>query len=231
MNKNLVSRRTFIEATVGAAGASLLPASKFLDAEPIPPAAQDAPASDRVRFGIVGVGMEGSGLLSTAIQLRGVECVAAADLYDGRHELAKEIVGKPIRTTRRYKELLDAKDIDAIMKGYVPDESLLVFDLVPPRQYAGAAAYRKDWQDLLALFPGPLKFGVSDLHVFAAGRLGYGYSIQHLSGADAKGQTIDLTVRVTDVYRKIKGHWLIVHEHVSVPVDLATGKPDLASKP
>ncbi len=43
-----------------------------------------------------------------------------ADLYDGRHELAKEIVGKPIRTTRRYKELLDAKDIDAIIVA-VPD--------------------------------------------------------------------------------------------------------------
>jgi hypothetical protein len=49
-----------------------------------------------VRFGIVGVGMEGTGLLTTAIQLPGVECAAACDLYDGRHELAREIVGKPI---------------------------------------------------------------------------------------------------------------------------------------
>ena len=42
---------------------------------------------------------------------------------------------------------------------------------------------------------------------------------------------MDLTVRVTDVYKKIKGKWLIVHEHVSVPVDLDTDKPDLQSKP
>jgi|SRR5579859_2323144 ketosteroid isomerase-like protein len=131
----------------------------------------------------------------------------------------------------RFAAAFNAKDLDAIMKVYVPDDSLLVFDVVPPRQFAGANAYRKDWQELLGLFPGPLKFEVNDLHVFAAGSLGYGYSIQHLSGADAKGQTIDLTVRVTDVYRKIKGHWLVVHEHVSVPVDLMTGKPDLASKP
>jgi predicted dehydrogenase len=115
-----VTRRAFLQATAGAAGASLLAGSKFLDAEPIPSASQAVLASDRVRFGIVGVGMEGTGLLSTAIQLRGVECVAAADLYDGRHELAKEIVGKPIRTTRRYRELLDAKDIDAIIVA-VPD--------------------------------------------------------------------------------------------------------------
>jgi hypothetical protein len=38
-------------------------------------------------------------------------------------------------------------------------------------------------------------------------------------------------VRVSDVYRKIKGQWLVVHEHVSVPIDLATSKPDFASKP
>ena len=131
----------------------------------------------------------------------------------------------------RFAAAFNAKDVDAVMKVYVPDESLLVFDVVPPRQYAGAKAYRKDWQDLFAMFPGELKFEISDLHVFSAGRLGYGYSIQRLSGPDAKGQTIDLTVRVTDAYRKIKGHWLIAHEHVSVPVDLATGKPDLASKP
>jgi predicted dehydrogenase len=120
MNSPLVSRRAFLQTTAGAAGASLIAGSGFLDAEPIPSASQAASASDRVRFGIVGVGMEGSGLLQTAIQLRGVECVAAADLYDGRHELAKEIVGKPIRTTRRYKELLDARDIDAIIVA-VPD--------------------------------------------------------------------------------------------------------------
>ncbi len=120
IDKAVVSRREFLQTTAGVAGASLLAGTRLLDAELIPAASQAAPASDRVRFGIVGVGMEGSNLLSTAIQLRGVECVAAADLYDGRHELAKEIVGKPIRTTRRYQELLDAKDIDAILVA-VPD--------------------------------------------------------------------------------------------------------------
>ena len=131
----------------------------------------------------------------------------------------------------QFANAVNAKDVDAVMKVYVPDESLLVFDLVPPRQYAGATAYRKDWEGFFALFKGPLKFELSDLHVFASGTIGYGYSIQHLSGTDTKGQPIDLTVRVSDGYRKVNGHWLIAHEHVSVPVDLDTGKPDLTSKP
>jgi predicted dehydrogenase len=120
MDKTLLSRRRFLQTSAGAAGVSLLARSTFLEPEPAFAEVQPVASSDRVRFGIVGVGMEGSGLLSTAIQLPRVECIAAADLYDGRHELAREIVGKPIRTTRRYQELLDSKDIDAIIVA-VPD--------------------------------------------------------------------------------------------------------------
>jgi len=119
MNKEHFSRRQFLLTTAGATGA-LAANALPLNSEPlfstIPPRA----ASDRVRFGIVGVGMEGSNLLTTAIQLPGVECAGACDLYDGRHELAREIVGKPIPTTRRYKELLDDKEIDVIIVA-VPD--------------------------------------------------------------------------------------------------------------
>ena len=120
MKRNGFSRREFLQTTAGAAGATLAATSIFLDSEPAFALPQSVAASDRVHFGIVGVGMEGSGLLSTAIQLPGVECAAACDLYDGRHELAREIVGKPIPVTRRYKELLDNKEIDAIVVA-VPD--------------------------------------------------------------------------------------------------------------
>jgi predicted dehydrogenase len=108
-----------LQTSAGLAGASLVPGSILLEPEKTFAAPSDSP-SDRTRFGIVGVGMEGSGVLATAIALPGTECVAAADLYDGRHELAREIVGKPIKTTRRYQELLDDNSIDAIFIA-VPD--------------------------------------------------------------------------------------------------------------
>jgi len=77
--------------------------------------------SDRVRFGIIGIGMQGSGLLTNSIELPGVECVAACDLYDGRHALSKEIVNNPsLPTTRRYQELLANKGIDCLIAA-VPD--------------------------------------------------------------------------------------------------------------
>lgn len=122
-----------------------------------------------------------------------------------------------------------AKDVDAIMKVYAPD--VFVFDVVPPRQYVGGAAYRKDWEGLMSGFKGPLKFEVSDLAVDVAGPVAWSHSIQHIAGTDPSGQPSDMTVRVTDVYRKSADGWRIVQEHVSVPVDPATGKADLQSKP
>src|ERR1700724_118476 len=120
MKKDRFSRREFLQTTAGAAGATLAANAILLNSEPLFASTPPVAASDRVRFGIVGVGMEGSNLLTTAIQLPGVECAAACDLYDGRNDLAREIVGKPVPTTRRYKELLDNKEVDAIIVA-VPD--------------------------------------------------------------------------------------------------------------
>lgn len=120
MKKSDFSRRAFLQKTAVIAGASMTAKTILLQPEPLFASPEPAAASDRVRFGIVGIGMEGTNLLSTAVALPGVECVAACDLYDGRHELAREIVGKPIPVTRRYKELLDNKEIDAIVMA-VPD--------------------------------------------------------------------------------------------------------------
>jgi len=131
----------------------------------------------------------------------------------------------------RFVPAFKAKDVDAIMKVYAPDQTLVVFDVVPPRQYVGAAAYRKDWQTFFGSFDGPMTVELTDLDVAADRNLAYSHSIQHVAGTDKQGKKLDLTVRVTDVYKKAHGRWLIVHEHVSVPVDLDTGKPDLTSRP
>jgi predicted dehydrogenase len=105
------SRREFLELSAAATGASLA-AKPFRTRRLV--------ASDTVRFGIVGVGMQGSGLLGTSIQLPNVTCAGAADLYDGRHTLAREIVRPDLPVTRRYQQLLDDKNIDCIVAA-VPD--------------------------------------------------------------------------------------------------------------
>ncbi len=117
--KRILSRRAFLQGSAAQPRAACWHRKLFCsNAQPFPRAV--AP-SDRVRFGMIGIGMQGSGLLGGAITIPGVECVGAADLYDGRHTLAKEITGNTsLPTTRHYQELLDRKDIDCIVAA-VPD--------------------------------------------------------------------------------------------------------------
>jgi ketosteroid isomerase-like protein len=124
----------------------------------------------------------------------------------------------------RFAAALNAGDIDAMMKNYVPGESLFVFDVVPRKQSLGVEAYRRDWTDFFSHFKGRPKIAITDLGITVTGDLGFSHSIQHITGTDKQGHPVDRTVRVTDGYRKIGGNWLIALEHVSVPVDLATGK-------
>src|ERR1700751_6501130 len=105
----------------------------------------------------------------------------------------------------RFVAAFKAKDVDAIMKVYAPDQTLVVFDVVPPRQYVGAAAYRKDWQTFLGSFEGPITVELTDLDIGADRNLAYSHSIQHVTGTDKHGKKLDLTLRVTDVYQKIRG--------------------------
>jgi predicted dehydrogenase len=107
-------RRRFLQGSALAAG------NLFLLEDALPAQTQAAP-SDRVRFGMIGIGMQGSGLLPSAISLPGIECVGAADLYDGRHTLAREITGNAnLPVSRNYHDLLNRKDIDCIVAA-VPD--------------------------------------------------------------------------------------------------------------
>jgi predicted dehydrogenase len=120
-NMSKFSRRRFLEIGAAAAGASLATTTMLLNPTPVLASPRPVAASDRVRFGMIGVGMQGSQLLGQSIELPGVECVAACDLYNGRHTLAREITNQPdLPVTRRYHELLTNKDVDCIVAA-VPD--------------------------------------------------------------------------------------------------------------
>lgn len=126
---------------------------------------------------------------------------------------------------------MNARDLDAIMSVYVPGESLFVFDTMPPRQFVGAAAYRKAFEGLLAAYPGPTTYTVKDLSATADAQLGFAHYVVNMIGTTADGRVDEMNFRLTSCARKIDGTWLVVHEHVSFPVDLATGKADFLAQP
>ena len=71
--------------------------------------------NDKIRLGVIGYGVQGHFDLDTALKVPGVELAGICDLYTGRLENAREKFGNDLYTTRNYKELLDRKDIDAVI--------------------------------------------------------------------------------------------------------------------
>jgi ketosteroid isomerase-like protein len=45
------------------------------------------------------------------------------------------------------------------------------------------------------------------------------------------GNDTDSWLRWTTCFRKIEGHWLIVHEQISVPIDMESGRAMLDLEP
>ena len=124
---------------------------------------------------------------------------------------------------------ISAKDIDSVMSVYAPN--IVSFDIVPPLRYVGADNKRQAWQGALAAYTGNIAYEIHDLNVVTHGALAFVHSLNHVNGALASGHITDLWLRWTACFRKIDGNWVIVHDHVSVPIDLESGRALLNLKP
>ena len=77
-------------------------------------------ANDKINIALIGAGGMGTQDTLTALTVPGTKLVAICDLYDGRLEDGKKKWGADIFTTRSYKEILNRKDVDAVIIG-TPD--------------------------------------------------------------------------------------------------------------
>lgn len=72
-------------------------------------------AADKIRVAVIGTGIMGHNDLQSALKVPGVELAGACDLYKGRLERMRELYGKQLFVTQDYRELLQRKDIDAVI--------------------------------------------------------------------------------------------------------------------
>ncbi|PXX58726.1 uncharacterized protein (TIGR02246 family) [Nocardia tenerifensis] len=113
------------------------------------------------------------------------------------------------------------RDVAAAMAIHAPDT--VSFDIVAPLRYVGTDAYRKPWEETFETFVGPVYFEIRELDITIGADVAFSRSLNRMMATTTEGHATDIWLRWTACFQKRDGHWLIVHDHTSVPTDFTTG--------
>jgi ketosteroid isomerase-like protein len=119
-------------------------------------------------------------------------------------------------------EAMRAKDLDRLMTFYSPD--IVYFDVVPPLRFVGSDALRGRFGRWFAGFRGPIDLSIRDLAIVVSGDLAVAHWFSRARGTLLNGREAGTWVRASNYSQRSPGGWLVTHEHVSVPADLASGR-------
>ena len=125
--------------------------------------------------------------------------------------------------TRQWLKAVHARDAAAAMACYADD--VIAYDLFAPTKVTGVAAYRKNYEMWFQCCEtGPSSYEIEELDVVAGDDVAFCRSLNRMSGPNAEGKDEESWLRVTVCFERRAGAWKIVHEHVSVPLDIETQK-------
>ena len=128
-----------------------------------------------------------------------------------------------IRAQRQgWHDAFESKDVEKILTYYAPGDELVSYDIMPPLEYSGLEVYRESWKNFLGAFEGNPGMDNKDLQIKCSGDVGFVTNLIRLYGK-MNGQDVSMWLRESCGLRKIDGKWLLVHDHVSVPMDLSNG--------
>src|SRR4051812_17240848 len=111
MATDRITRRGFVGAIGVTAGSAALLSAGGASAAPGP--------NDRIRLGLIGAGSRGNQVLKTFLENDQVDVVSVADVDDQQASETADTIEKKRekrpKTSREYREMLDDKDIDAVI--------------------------------------------------------------------------------------------------------------------
>jgi ketosteroid isomerase-like protein len=115
-------------------------------------------------------------------------------------------------------------DLDRALALYSPD--LHLFDMAPPQQRTFADLKATVQQTITALAGTP-ECGYRDMKIKVYGDSAYAHYIMPYRATFKDGRTIEFEGRGTNIFERTNGKWLAVHEHLSLPVNMATGQAEM----
>ncbi len=155
-------------------------------------------------------------MLVAAATLAGGGLIAVPGMEDAMASTQSEVRA----LLDRWSEAARTKDIERLMALYARD--IVYFDVVPGHQYTGSAAVRANFLRWFDAWQSAIGQEIRDLHILANGDIAVAYMLIRASGTLKNGREVGYWVRATVGCQRSDHTWLIAHEHVSLPVDVAT---------
>ncbi|GAA4531974.1 MULTISPECIES: YybH family protein [Nonomuraea] len=119
-------------------------------------------------------------------------------------------------------EGIRAKDLETLRRLYATD--VVSFDVEPPLQHVGIEAKMANWTKAFTFFR-DVDYELRDLTLTVGDDVAFGHAFGRLSGTLENGTaTKGMWVRATFCFRKTDDHWVVAHDQVSVPFDVASGR-------
>ncbi|MFI6705482.1 YybH family protein [Nonomuraea sp. NPDC050478] len=119
-------------------------------------------------------------------------------------------------------EGIRAKDLETLRRLYATD--VVSFDVEPPLQHVGIEAKMANWRKAFTFFR-DVDYELRDLTLTVGDDVAFGHAFGRLSGTLENGTaTKGMWVRATFCFRKTDDHWVVAHDQVSVPFDVASGR-------
>ena len=107
------------------------------------------------------------------------------------------------------------RDMAGILRNHSSD--MVMFDVPPPLQLRGIAAYEASWPQFFDASPKPIRFDIKDLQITAGNEVAFAVALMRC--AVIEDGNVDLDFRLTIGLRKIDGQWIVTHEHHSIPAE------------
>ena len=126
----------------------------------------------------------------------------------------KEQEAKIRHLVEKWAKAVRDRNIEAILAHHSDD--IVMYDVPKPFQSIGIDAYRKTW-DVFFKFTKPGVFDIQGMHVVADENVGFCFATMKCADKSNSDDFVDLDFRLTVGLKKIKGEWIIIHEHHSVP--------------
>jgi uncharacterized protein (TIGR02246 family) len=115
----------------------------------------------------------------------------------------------------RWAAAVRAKNTSEVLANHSQD--IRMFDVPPPFESRGLAAYEDTWKLFYSSQPDPVAFDIKWLEVVAGDDVAFAFAHMQCVEPSEKIQRTPLDFRLTVGLRKVEGRWIIVHEHHSVP--------------